>query len=307
MGSTNTSKHKFTTLGFIFFAAGESRLRAGWRLTIHSLMILILSVLAGIVVFIPVGLLKIDFESPLALLADQITLFLSITMATFIARRFLDKRSLVSLGLNFNKQALADIAMGIVISLMQLGFIFGVEILLGWTKFQNFAWGTEPAATIAVDVMIWALIFLLIGWTEELLSRGYHLQTITSGLNLFWGVLISTTVFCILHTPNSGATVLSTLGIFMIGLFLALPYILTKQLWLSIGLHIGWNFFEGVVFGFPVGGLQTFRILQHTVVGPEAWTGGSFGPEAGFIVIPALILGSLFVFAYTLHRKTDLN
>ena len=89
------------------------------------------------------------------------------------------------------------------------------------------------------------------------------------------------------------------MGIVLAGLFLALPYLLTRQLWLSIGLHIGWNFFEGVVFGFPVSGTDSFHLLRHTVSGPVLWTGGAFGPEAGLLVIPALIFGSLLVFAYT--------
>jgi membrane protease YdiL (CAAX protease family) len=90
-------------------------------------------------------------------------------------------------------------------------------------------------------------------------------------------------------------------------LFLALPYLLTRQLWLSIGLHIGWNFFEGVVFGFQVSGLDTFRLLRHTVSGPELWTGGVFGPEAGLLVIPAIILGSLLVVAYTKSGVREAN
>ena len=282
----------------------ESRLRAGWRLVIHTLLILILSVLFGIVFFIPIGVLKIDFDSPLAMLANELTLFFSITIATYLARRFLDKRPIISLGLKPGSKALMDIAIGILIAFFQMGLIFGLEISLGWTKFEGFAWNTLPAQEVTTGIGIWLLIFILVGWQEELLSRGYHLQTITSGLNLFFGVVISSSIFGFLHIFNPGATILSTLGIFLAGLFLALPFILTRQLWLSMGLHLGWNFFEGVVFGFPVSGLETFRLLRHTVNGPETWTGGIFGPEAGLIIIPALILGSLLVFAYA-RRKSE--
>ena len=147
---------------------------------------------------------------------------------------------------------------------------------------------------------MWLVIFLIVGWQEELLSRGYHLQTLESGTNLFWAVLLSSSVFGTLHIFNPGATWISTVGIILAGFFLALPFVLTRQLWLSIGLHIGWNFFEGVVFGFPVSGLANiYPVLRHTVTGPELWTGGAFGPEAGLLVLPALLLGSLLVLAYT--------
>jgi hypothetical protein len=135
-----------------------------------------------------------------------------------------------------------------------------------------------------------------------LLSRGYHLQTIASGLNLFWGVVISSAVFGLLHLGNPNATWVSAAGIFFAGLYLAYGYIRTKQLWLSIGLHIGWNFFEGVVFGFPVSGLDIYALTRIKVHGPEIWTGGAFGPEAGLIVLPSLILGGFLIYLYTRQR-----
>ena len=60
-----------------------------------------------------------------------------------------------------------------------------------------------------------------------------------------------------------------------------------------MGLHTGWNFFEGTVFGFPVSGLGDFpRIIDQAVNGPARITGGLFGPEAGLVLLPALLLGA---------------
>ena len=191
---------------------------------------------------------------------------------------------------------------GILIPFFQIGLVFAIEISLGWTKFDGFAWQNETTPKILTGLGLWLAIFLIGGWQEELLSRGYHLQNLESGLNLFWAVLISSSVFGFLHIFNNGASWISTLGIILAGLFLALPFILTRRLWLSIGVHIGWNFFEGVVFGFPVSGLNTFQLLRHTVSGPELWTGGIFGPEAGLLVIPALLLGSALIIIYTRYR-----
>jgi hypothetical protein len=106
----------------------------------------------------------------------------------------------------------------------------------------------------------------------------------------------------LLHLFNPNATWISAAGIFFAGLYLAYGYVRTRQLWLSIGLHIGWNFFEGVVFGFPVSGLAIYPLIRIEVHGPEIWTGGAFGPEAGLIVLPSLILGALLIYLYTIKR-----
>jgi hypothetical protein len=68
-------------------------------------------------------------------------------------------------------------------------------------------------------------------------------------------------------------------------------------------LHIGWNFFEGVVFGFPVSGLDIYALTRIQVTGPVLWTGGAFGPEAGLILLPSLIVGSVLIYWFTRNRK----
>jgi membrane protease YdiL (CAAX protease family) len=291
----------------IFLSPNEPRLRAGWRLLVQTILLVILGIAAGMAIIVPIGLLKIDFDSPLVMLANQVTALFAITASIFLARRFLDKRSIVSLGLKLNRQALWDVLIGIGITFFQMGLVYGIEITLGWTKFEGYAWQMESGLAVAEGLGVWLVIFLIVGWQEELLSRGYHLQSLESGLKTFWAVLISSSVFGVLHLGNPGASWISTLGIVLAGLFLALPYLLTRQLWLSIGLHIGWNFFEGVVFGFQVSGIETFRLLRHTVSGPELWTGGAFGPEAGLLVIPAIALGSLLTVVYTRSSLRKMN
>ena len=219
-----------------------------------------------------------------------------------MARRWLDKRSFESLGLKLDQHTLVDILAGIGITFVQMGFIYVLMLALGWLTFEGFAWEFDPINVVVTNVLMAFIVFIFVGWNEELLSRGYHLQTIASGLNLFWGVVISSAVFGLLHLGNPNATWVSAAGIFFAGVFLAYGYVRTKQLWLPIGLHIGWNFFEGVGFGFPVSGLDIYALTRISVHGPELWTGGAFGPEAGLIVLPALILGGFLVYLFTIRR-----
>ncbi len=222
----------------------------------------------------------------------------------YIARRFLDKRSFVSLGFKLDKFVLHDILAGIVITFVLLGLIFVFLQTLGWLQFKSFAWNINSWQVILSQTLPYLMVFVLVGFNEELLYRGYYLQTLTSGRNLFWGLILSSTIFGIEHLSNPNATWVGAVGDGLLGLFFAYGYIRTKQLWLSIGLHIGWNFFDSTVFGFPVSGWSIYSFIHINLSGPEIWTGGAFGTEAGLIILPVLILGTILVYLYTRQRLT---
>lgn len=294
----------------LLYSSEEPRVRAGWRLAIQSLILLAIGGCLSVPLFIvllifdPTLLASYPNLKPEHMLLAVIAETVAVTLSVFLARRYLDKRSIESLGLKLNLQSLFDVLVGIAITLLQMGSIYLLMSQLGWITFEGFAWEVDPIGIVIKNTFLFLLIFMLVGWTEELLSRGYHLQTIASGTNLFWGVLLSSAVFSLLHIGNAGANWASVMGIFFAGLLFAYAYIRTKQLWLPIGMHIGWNFFEGVVFGFPVSGLDTYALTRITVQGPKIWTGGVFGPEAGLIVLPALILGAFLIYLYTMRRTT---
>ena len=292
----------------LFFSKEEGRLRAGWRFAIQTLILLLIGGCLSLPLFTVLLLLDPSIIAsfpqirPEYLLLAMIVETFAVTLSVFLARRFLDKRSMESLGLKLNTQSLLDILVGIGITLLQMGLIYLLMSQLGWISFEGFAWEFDPFRVVVINTLLFFVIFILVAWNEELLSRGYHLQTIASGLNLFWGVIISSALFGFLHLQNPGATWASTAGIFLAGILFAYAYIRTKQLWLPMGMHLGWNFFEGVVFGFPVSGLDIYALTRITVEGPELWTGGVFGPEAGLIVLPALVLGGLLIYLYTMRR-----
>lgn len=297
MTQESTSISKRNIFSWIFISSDVPRLRAGWRLFLQTILFIVF----GAIVFITAGFLNLGSGS-VASIFDQILSFIVYTGSVYVARRLLDKRSFESLGLKLNQQVLTDTFAGISITFVQMGLIYLVMLSLGWLTFEGFAWQFDPVSTVITSVLTFFVVFVFVGWNEELLSRGYHLQTIASGINLFWGVIISSAVFGLLHLGNPNATWVSAAGIFFAGIFLAYGYIRTKQLWLPIGLHIGWNFCEGVVFGFPVSGLDIYALTRIEVTGPELWTGGAFGPEAGLIVLPSLVAGGLLIYLFTRNR-----
>ncbi|MBI4770002.1 MAG: CPBP family intramembrane metalloprotease [Chloroflexi bacterium] len=286
----------------LFLTPGERRLRAGWRLLGHALLIFAFTLLFSL----PAGLLFAREASALSIAAREGILLgaqaAAVVAATLLARRLLDRRSIASLGLRLDRRSLPDYAFGFGLAGAQMGSIFLALRAAGWLRIQGYAWqGASPGEWLW-PLAGWLALFVGVGFYEELLSRGYHLQNLAEGLNLPLGLFLSSAVFAGLHLTNPGATWTSTLGILAAGYFLAYPWLRTRQLWLSFGLHAGWNFFEGQVFGFPVSGLGGFHLIRQTVAGPALITGGAFGPEAGLIVLPAMLLGAGLVYLYARGR-----
>jgi hypothetical protein len=283
----------------IFLSPEEKRLRSGWRLLgfflISGISFTIFGALASFILLRVLG--SNAGENSLFFILQAV----AITAAIYLSRRLLDRRSFASLGVRWDGQAVRDTLVGIGIAAVMMGLIFVVEAGMGWLQFDSAP--ADPGSSAAL--LLWAGIFLLVGWYEELLSRGYLLQNLEDGLNTFWAVAISSALFGLAHLGNPNASLVSTIGILAAGVFLAYGYLRTRQLWLPIGLHIGWNFFEGPFFGFPVSGINTFRLLQHHAVGPEIITGGPFGPEAGLILLPGLALGTALIYWYTRARNPE--
>ena len=293
----------------IFFSP-DRRLRSGWRLLLHSILAFGLAIGFSLPFIVAMSaLIYLGIHSDAAdLLLSLLPTFFGFVLASFLARRFLDRRSFASLGLRVHRRAWLDVGIGILISAAMMATILILELLLGWTHLDGFAWQIEPPWRVLLGFLASLGLFILVGIHEEIFSRGYQLQNLVEGLNLPWGVLLSSLIFAALHLGNPHVVWYTALpGLLAAGLFLAFGWVRTRELWLPIGLHIGWNLFEGPVFGFPVSGLPTGRILLQTVSGPIWFTGGEFGPEAGLIVLPGLIVGVLLIVLYTRRRQPAAN
>jgi membrane protease YdiL (CAAX protease family) len=293
-----------SVLAQVFLSPDERRLRAGWRLVLQSILLLVVLSMVSIAVVIVASIVGYDLGNlePLSLM-DLIPTAVAMTLAVGIARRLLDRRSFASLGFHLGRRAPLDVLVGFLISGVMMGVVYVAEAGAEWLRFDGWAWETIPASRVVLGLASGLLGFVVVGYQEELLSRGYHLQNIRDGMGTGWGVLLSSLIFALMHLGNPNVTWYSTLlGLIAAGYFLAYGWVRTRQLWLPIGIHIGWNFFEGNVFGFPVSGIDLVGLIHQTPTGPVAITGGLFGPEAGLIILPAMGIGAVLIWLYTRGR-----
>ena len=179
--------------GIVLYSPAERRLRAGWRLVLQVLLQLILTLAAAcaLIALLPGNLSRIVNPTGLVGLAQaEMTEVAVVTLSVFLARQLLDRRTFVSLGLPINVDAAGELGTGFGIAFLVMGLIYLTHWTLGWLRLDGFAWESEPAWSIAADSLLYLAIFVLVGWSEELMSRGYHLQTIASGTNSVLGAAI---------------------------------------------------------------------------------------------------------------------
>jgi len=125
-------------------------------------------------------------------------------------------------------------------------------------------------------------------------------------LGLKWAVIISSVAFGFGHFFNPEATLLSTLLISLLTPYLIYAYLKTGQLWLPMGLHLGWNFFQASVFGFASSGQKSPSLIAQSPVGPDWLSGGAFGAEGSILILPFVIL-SVYLIHYSVTKTRKPN
>jgi membrane protease YdiL (CAAX protease family) len=238
---------------------------------------------------------------PMALIPHGIGIIVS-TAAVYLSRRWLDRRSFVSLGLRLHPGWQVHLLLGAALGIVLQAGIFGIELAMGWLVIGSVGWRSEGSPFFGLVVMLG--VFLAVAWNEELVVRGYVLQNLEGGLGTKLAVIVSSAAFGVLHIFNSNSSAVAVLGVSVAGLLLAVAYLVTRTLWLAIGLHLGWNYAEGPIFGFPVSGLDAGGLVTHRVVGPEAVTGGAFGPEAGLLAVALQLIAIVMLVLWWRRRRS---
>ncbi len=166
-------------------------------------------------------------------------------------------------------------------------------VLIGAVLFTvtiGILWGLGCYTVTGVnDWMIMVPVFaraVITGVYEEVLFRGVLFRVIEEKLGSWLALLLSALLFGFLHLGNPNATWVAAAAIALeAGTLLAAAYVLTRRLWLAIGIHFAWNFTQGGVFGVAVSGNQASGLLQSILKGPELLSGGQFGAEASIVAV----------------------
>lgn len=148
-----------------------------------------------------------------------------------------------------------------------------------------------------VGVLTVLVMSINAGVVEEILFRGIFFRIVEEGLGSWLALLLSALFFGLTHLGNPNATLLGAVAIALeAGILLAAVYLLTRRLWLAIGLHIAWNFTQGGIFGTAISGFALEGLLRGELRGPALLSGGAFGAEVSVVaVVACLTAGALLL------------
>ena len=212
-------------------------------------------------------------------------------LAYWLLARFVERRRLEELSWRKSPQLLWGLLASCV--------LFSCVTLELWLAGAYRVTGTS-------DAPLWTLFLLsavVPGITEEIVSRGILFRLTEEGLGTWIALAFSGLFFGFAHSSNPGATLWTSLAISIeAGVLFGLLYHLTRSLWWCIGLHAGWNFVQGAVFGIPVSGIAMDGLVDSTLQGPDWLDGGGFGAEASVLTVLTCCVASLLLARHMLRK-----
>lgn len=245
----------------------DQRLRLGWRV----LLFVSLVILIGGISLIPL---------------------VALILATWVMTGLVDRRPITSVGLLFNRATFPEMMAGVGFGALWFSLIFAVLFLLNQSEWMP---GFMPEG-VAQAVFVYVVIHISVALLEELLIRGYLLQTLSESVGEWPALLITSLGFALFHLDNPNVNPISIINLSLAGLMLGAMVLKNKTLWAAIGFHFSWNFTQGFIFGSPVSGVLFDDYFQRfTLNGPDWLTGGDFGPEASLLTTVMLGMATFWI------------
>jgi membrane protease YdiL (CAAX protease family) len=197
--------------------------------------------------------------------------------------RWFEKRSVSELD---SRSALPNLIVGIALGAMVFALTIGVLSSLGVYRVV----GVDSWTVLWPNVMAAAVAAVF----EEVLFRGIIFRITEESLGSWLALVISALLFGAAHLLDKNANLQAGVAIALeAGVFLAAAYMVTRRLWFVMGVHFGWNFTEGGIFGAAVSGTSSPGLLKANVTGSVYLSGGMFGVEASVVAIAICFLVAL--------------
>ena len=225
---------------------------------------------------------KINF-----LLLLKIIEFFALMFCLWLFMKFIDRKPLMSLGLKYEGFQ-QDFKFGLILGAGLIAIGFFSLFILGYVRVESFS-------LPFLDIVLYFILFVVVAFHEEIMLRGYILRSLMESMNRYLALAISSLIFMTVHLLNPNISFLGVVNLFLAGIVLGIYYVHKSNLWLPIGMHLTWNFFQGPIFGFEVSGIKSQSLIKQTVNGSDLITGGQFGFEASLLATVLIVVVILYL------------
>jgi membrane protease YdiL (CAAX protease family) len=258
------------------FFLNDGELRAGWRLLIYA------GFVAGLWFVAEVGLVLLGPPSryqffPAHFFTGEVVSFLVVFGAALIMAQ-IERRPVGAYGLPVR---------GAFGKLFWQGWVFGlaeISTLIGLIyAFRGYSFGSLAlqGRELWRWGILWTVVFVFVGLSEEFLFRGYTQFTLADGIGFWPAAILLSFSFGWVHLRNPGENWVGAASVMMTGLVFAFALRRTGNLWFVVGWHASFDFGETFLFSVPDSGLRFDGHLSNATLHGGDWlTGGLVGPEA---------------------------
>jgi len=225
----------------------------------------------------------------------------SALFANWLAIRIYEGRAIADIGLHWRPASRENLLMGLAGGVGAACLVLVPPLVVGAAHIVSL----HPPL---LGASLFGIIFVAAGSSgEEIFFRGYGFQLLVDGLGPSAAVVPVGVIFGLLHLSNESATWFGAANTAGFGILLGYAYLRSRDLWLPVGLHFGWNF-TLPLFGAHLSGIKIINeVTGHEMVWSAGglWSGGAYGPEASVLTSAVLVVLFLAVWKAPVRRQTS--
>lgn len=222
-------------------------------------------------------------------------------VANWLSMRIYEQRGLVDVGLPWNGLSARNLGYGIAGGMGAATLVLSLPLAAGAARIHAIPGGGTSFGTV-----VFLTIALLAGAAgEEILFRGYGFQVLVKAVGPAAAILPVGVLFGLMHAGNPNASRLGLANTVGFGILFGYAFLRSRDIWLPIGLHFGWNL-TLPLFGVNVSGLRigmTGYVMEWTA--GSLWSGGDYGPEASILTSAVFCILFIYLWKAPIRRQAS--
>lgn len=286
------------------FIARDGRVRIGWRLVLYALAFIAATIVSGVA---RSGVSVLTHATWLGGAAMLVGIVVVQWFASRLLRTHVDRRPLSGLAVPPLSRGWAQLLVGFAVGAAMMGLAFAAEWALGWIRIVEVVRPAGGAPALASTLVGTLLLFLSVGFSEELLMRGALFQNLGEAMPVWAAMVVTGIIFGVSHLVHPGITVGFIAASTFLTASLLVVRLVTGSLWWAIGWHAAWDWLQETVLGLSLGGVTDTALLKLDQRGPPLWVGVAPGIEGGLVYVIPFAVITAGLLAWTWRRGIDLR